>query len=155
MIDNQIQIRAIYEKQRKVSYASVFQLFEINFKKIYRLIPFLPSIQADHIGIKGYLNKLHLICHDKSPYTGTFTLTHRNGYGLNQKNRPDIKFKLYFDAHLLEVLSVCNENRINQSHPYRNRCSDYELQWELNLFMLRWLDYCLDKYNGAKWQKRI
>ena len=42
---------------------------------------------------------------------------------------------------------------INKYHPMRYSCSDFVFQWKLNLFMLRWLEYCLDRYNGAKWQK--
>ncbi len=154
MIDDQAQIRVIYDKQRKVTYTNVFQLFELNFNKIYRLVPLLPSIKENHIALKDSLNKLHLICHNKSPYTGTFTLTHRNALDRRQVNKPDIRFKLYFDAHLLEVLSIYDEGRINKSHPLKNHCSDYDFQWKLNLFMMRWLDYCLGKYAGAEWQKR-
>ena len=62
-------------------------------------------------------------------------------------------FKLYFDAKLLEVISVCEETRINSDHPTKSNCSDLALQWELNHFMLRWLDYCIHRYNGATWQK--
>ena len=69
----------------------------------------------------------------------------------NDLNRPDICFKIYFDAKLLEVTSICKETRINDSHPLINDCSDLAFQFELNLFMLRWLDYCLDRYNDAQW----
>ena len=128
-------------------------MFDLNFKKICRLIPLLPAIKDDYIAVKDSLNILHLICHQKSPYTGTYTLTHQYDLINNTINRPDIRFKLYFDAQLLEVISVCKETTINKYHPMRYRCSDFVYQWELNLFMLRWLEYCLDMYNGAKWQK--
>ena len=153
MIDDQAQIRIIYEQQKKVSYASICELFDLNFKKICRLIPLLPAIKDDYIAVKGSLKNLYLFCHEKHPYTGTYTLTHQNNLKDSTVNRPDIRFKLYFDAQLLEVISVCKETTINKYHPMRYRCSDFVFQWELNLFMLRWLEYCLDKYNGAKWQK--
>ena len=59
-----------------------------------------------------------------------------------------------FDAKLLEVDSICKETRINSHHPLINDCSDLAFQLELNVFMLRWLDYCLDRYNGAEWVAR-
>ena len=153
MIDVQTQIRLIYEQQKKISYSNICELFDLNFKKICRLIPILPAITDDYIAKKNSLKNLHLICHEKYPYTGTYTLTHQHDLKSNTINRPNIRFKIYFDAQLLEVISVCNETTINKNHPIRHNCSDIVFQWELNLFMLRWLEYCLNKYNGAKWQK--
>ena len=153
MIDDQAQIRVIYEQQKKVSYSNICELFDLNFKKIYRLIPLLPAIKDDYIAKKDLLKNLYLICHEKQFYTGTYTLTHQHDLKSNTINRPNIRFKLYFDARLLEVISVCKETTINTHHPMGHNCSDFVFQWELNLFMLRWLEYCLDKYNGAKWQK--
>ena len=45
MIDDQAQIRVIYEQQKKVSYSNICELFDLNFKKICRLIPLLPAIK--------------------------------------------------------------------------------------------------------------
>ena len=153
MIDDQAQIRIIYQQQKKVSYSNICELFDLNFKKICRLIPLLPAIKDDYIAVKDSLPNLHLICHDKHPYTGTYTLTHQNNLTDKIVNRPDIRFKLYFDAQQLEVISVCKETTINKYHPILHNCSDLLFQWELNLFMLRWLEYSLDRYNGAKWQE--
>jgi hypothetical protein len=152
-MNDQLQTKLIYNKER-VKYSNLLEIFEINFIKISRLVPLLPSIKEDFIGIKSATHNLHLICHKKSPYTGTYTLTHKINSSEKVINRPDIHFKIYFDAKLLEVISVCKETRINSYHPFINNCSDLSFQLELNVFMLRWLDYCLDRYNGAKWVKR-
>lgn len=150
MTNDQILNKLIYN-QKKVTYSNISDIFELNFKKISRLIPLLASIKSDFIGIKKPSNDLFLLCHDKAPYTGTYTLTHKIQSQDVMINRPDICFKIYFDAKLLEVESICKETRINSNHPLLDDCSDLSFQLELNLFMLRWLDYCLDKYNGAKW----
>lgn len=153
MMCDEYLTRAIYDAERTVNYSNNCQLFENNFQKIYRLIPLLPGIKDNHVALKGGRNKLHLICHEKSPYTGTYTLTHKHELDGTSINRPDIRFKLYFDAKLLEVISICEETKINSDHPNKSNCSDLALQWELNHFMLRWLNYCIDRYNGAIWQK--
>ena len=150
MMDDQIQTKLIYQKE-KVSYSSLSEVFDLNFKKISMLVPLLPSINSDFIGIKKPSNELHLICHEKAKYTGTYSLTHIIESSQGVVNRPDIRFKIYFDAKLLEVISICNETRINSYHPFLDDCSDLSFQLELNIFMLRWLDYCLDRYNGAEW----
>ena len=153
MMNDQAQTRLIYNKE-KVTYSSLSDVFEINFKKISRLVPLLPLVKGDLIGIKKPSNDLYLLCHEKSKYTGTYTLTHRVNSSHGVINRPDIRFKLYFDAKLLEVDSICKETRINSHHPLINDCSDLAFQLELNVFMVRWLDYCLDRYNGAEWVAR-
>ena len=152
-MNDQAQTKLIYNKE-KVTYSSLSGVFEVNFKKISRLVPLLPSVKGDLIGIKKPSNNLYLLCHEKSKYTGTYTLTHRVNSSHGVINRPDIRFKLYFDAKLLEVDSICKETRINSHHPLINDCSDLAFQLELNVFMLRWLDYCLDRYNGAEWVAR-
>ena len=153
MMNDQAQTKLIYNKG-KVTYSSLSDVFELNFKKISRLVPHLPSVKGNLIGIKKPSNDLYLLCHEKSKYTGTYTLTHRVNSSHGVINRPDIRFKLYFDAKLLEVDSICKETRINSHHPLINDCSDLAFQLELNVFMLRWLDYCLDRYNGAEWVAR-
>ena len=153
MMNDQAQTKLIYN-EGKVTYSSLSDVFELNFKKISRLVPLLPSVKGDLIGIKKPSNDLYLLCHEKSKYTGTYTLTHRVNSSHGVINRPDIRFKLYFDAKLLEVDSICKETRINSNHPLINDCSDLAFQLELNVFMLRWLDYCLDRYNGAEWVAR-
>ena len=152
MTNDQILNKLIYN-QKKVTYSNISDIFELNFIKISRLIPLLPSIKDDFVAIKKPSNDLFLLCHDKAPYTGTYTLTHKIKSQEVIINRPDICFKIYFDARLLEVISICKETRINNSHPLIDDCSDLAFQLELNLFMLRWLDYCLDRYNGAEWSK--
>ena len=153
MMNDQIQTRLIYNKE-KITYSNLSEVFEINFNKISRLVPLLPLVKDDLIGIKKPSNNLYLICHEKSKYTGTYTLTHKINSSTKVINRPDICFKIYFDAKLLEVISICKETRINSYHPFINDCSDLAFQLELNVFMLRWLDYCLDRYNGAEWVAR-
>ena len=76
MIIEQAQPELIYY-QEKVSYSNICDLFELNFKKIFRLVPLLPSIKNNCIAVKSSLNNLYLLCHDKSPYTATYTLTHK------------------------------------------------------------------------------
>ncbi|MGE4576147.1 MAG: DUF1249 domain-containing protein [Candidatus Pseudothioglobus sp.] len=153
MIIEKAQSKLIYY-QEKFSYSNIYDLFELNFKKIFILVPFLPSIKNNCIAVKSSLNKLYLICHDKSPYTATYTLTHKTETQEKIIYRPDIRFKIYFDAKLLELISICKDTRINNSHPLLDNCSDLAFQFELNLFMLSWLDYCLDRYNGAEWKQK-
>ncbi len=145
-------LESLYNQQKPKTYAQVSQLFELNYQKILKLIP--PLKQTSHSCVIKHNSEkdLHLIVEDRFAHTGVFTLTHKLDCENGIVNKPDIKFKIYFDAQLLEVISVCNETTLNKSHPYLSQCSDMNIQWELNTFIERWLDYCLDKYQGKLWQ---
>jgi uncharacterized protein YqiB (DUF1249 family) len=108
------------------------------------LIPTLKDITHNSVICHDNEQDLYLFVEDKTPYTAIFILTHK----LGSLNRPDIKFKVYFDAELLEVLSVCNEATLNSTHPYLAQCNNMNIQWELNIFIEKWIEYCLDKYKG-------
>ena len=62
MMNDQAQTKLIYNKE-KVTYSSLSDVFELNFKKISRLVPLLPSVKGNLIGIKNL------------PMTFTFTVT--------------------------------------------------------------------------------
>ena len=145
-------LRALYNQHKPKSYSQVSELFEINFKKISKLIPLLSITSHHSVATQAGENDLHLFVEERTPYTGTFILTHQLDSPAGLINRPDIKFKVFFDASLLEVISVCNETTLNINHPFLAQCSDMDIQWELNTFIERWLDYCLTKYQNPLWQ---
>ncbi len=145
-------LKSLYTQQQPRTYGQVSQLFELNYQKILKLIPLLKETNYNSVIKHKTESDLYLFVEQRTPYTGTFILTHQLDSPNGLINRPDIKFKIYFDAHLLEVISVCNETTLNSAHPYLAQCSDMNIQWELNTFIERWLDYCLNKYQGKSWQ---
>ncbi|HAN33183.1 MAG TPA: DUF1249 domain-containing protein, partial [Gammaproteobacteria bacterium] len=88
-------IRDLYNQQKPKSYAQVSDLFEVNFKKISRLIPLLPIISHHSIAKQTGEKDLHLFVEEKTPYTTTFILTHQIDSPAGSISRPDIKFKVY------------------------------------------------------------
>jgi hypothetical protein len=45
--------------------------------------------------------------------------------------------KVYFDAELLEVLSVCNEATLNSTHPYRSIATKHRYSENQNYHSVR------------------
>lgn len=140
-------LKSLYTQRYPKTYTEVSALFELNYQKILNLIPSLKETTRNSVIRHDNEQDLYLLVEDKTPYTAIFVLTHK----LGSVNRPDIKFKVYFDAELLEVLSVCNETTLNSAHPYLAQCSYMNIQWELNTFIEKWIEYCLDKYKGFTW----
>ncbi len=143
-------LKSLYTQHNPKAYTEVSGLFESNYQKILRLVPRLETMTCNAVIHHQNEQDLYLFVENKTPYTVTATLTHK----FETVNRPDIRFKVYFDAKLLEVLSVCNETTLNSAHPYLAQCSDMNIQWELNNFMEKWITYCLEKYEGLTWQKK-
>ena len=142
-------LQELYNSRQSKTYNDVCALFESNYQTILKLIPLLKQTAHNSVIYHNSLPDLHLSIDQRFTHTGIFTLTHVLD---NDIKKPDIKFKVYFDVQLLEVISICNETTLNFDHPYLTQCSDMNIQWELNLFIERWLDYCLDKYQGKSWQ---
>jgi uncharacterized protein YqiB (DUF1249 family) len=145
-------LRSLYNQNLPKTYIEVSELFATNFIKLSKLIPSLEMIEQNSVIKQDGENSLHLIVEEKSPYTASYILTHRVQSVNGIVNRPDIKIKVFFDANLVEVISVCSETWINQSHPFLAQCSDMDIQWELNTFLQKWLDYCSAKYSVLNWQ---
>lgn len=145
-------LKSLYNQQKPKTYAQVSALFEENYHRLLKLIPALKQTSHNSVIKQQNENNLYLLVEEITTYTATFTLTHQLDIGTKIINKPDIKFKAYFDAQLIQVISVCNHTTLNHNHPYLAQCSDINIQWELNMFLERWLDYCLDKYQGKLWQ---
>lgn len=101
-------LKYLYNQQKPKTYTQVSQLFELNYQKILKLMPLLKQTAHDCVIKHSGENDLHLIVEDRFTHTGVFTLTHKLKSETGNINKPDIKFKIYFDAQLLEAISVCN-----------------------------------------------
>ncbi len=143
-------IKQTYNNIRYYSSEYLQRLLENNYQKITRLIPNLSSLNKDIIAKHEQYNDLYLWIDKKSTYTLYCTLSHKFCLDDIEIKKPDIKIKVYFDAKLIEAISMCKDDMINSNHPYINGCSDFDLKWDLNILLSRWLDYCLNKQ--YKWQ---
>ena len=143
-----IELKKLYNSQKGKSFSDLYYLYELNFIKLLQLFPNLESISEDLV-IKSNEKDLHLMIEEKTKHTATMILTHKlmeeSGKVIN---KPDIKFKIYFDAEMTEVISICKEQMLNANHSFISYCGDIDLKWELNLFLERWLDFCLSSYKS-------
>ena len=146
--DRNIELKKLYNSQKGKSFSDLYYLYELNFIKLLQLFPNLESISEDLV-IKSNEKDLHLMIEEKTKHTATMILTHKlmeeSGKVIN---KPDIKFKIYFDAEMTEVISICKEKMLNANHSFISYCGDIDLKWELNLFLERWLDFCISSYKS-------
>ncbi len=145
----QSHLKALYNQQNPKTCHQVSQLFELNYQTLLTLIPALKTTTRHSVIKHTQQNDLYLLVEETTPYTATFIFTHILSTGIQ---RLEIKVRIYFDAQLVEMICVCSKTVLNNQHPYLAQCSDMDIQWELNSFLERRLNYCLDNYQTKSWQ---
>ncbi|MCX7085707.1 MAG: DUF1249 domain-containing protein [Methylococcales bacterium] len=122
---------------------------ESNFQKLLKLIPDLPLFTEHHIGNSKMNAGLQITLITLSPYTMTIELNHCLNINEHKLLAPAIQVRIYFDMQIAEVLSD-NDREIVQKI-YKDKRLSHEImqyKWELNYFLQKWLDHCLNKHNS-------
>lgn len=123
---------------------ALMALCEENYGLLSRLAPALSSTQGLLVSqVPGGVD-LHLTIESQAPYTTTLRLTHiftaaaggSTGFGAD----PDVLLRVYHDARQVEVLDL-RQTALPVHADYRPPALDSK--WRLNLFLAKWLVYCL------------
>ncbi len=117
------------------SLSSLMNLYESNFLRLGRLIPDfrLPRDEAESLSAQD--SPLYLEVLERSPYTLTLVLTYRL---LEAGEVPRLRVRIYFDARVAQAMDA------DPANPGEN----IDRQWERNLLLNKWLDYCLLNGHG-------
>jgi len=125
----------------------LMSLCEENYGALMRLIPDLRWIQGEECSVVGRDQDLHLEVMEQSRYTTLIRLTyyfvHDDGLVHRLKDPdPDALLRVYHDAKQVEVLDLCQT-----ALPIHNRYRypALEAKWKVNLFLSKWLVFCLTR----------
>lgn len=119
-------------------------LCEENYSLLCRLVQGLPGRQGRLVSrVEGAVD-LHLTIEVQAPYTTLLRLTHVFGDGESGRSPlgsdPDVRLRVYHDARQVEVLDL-RQTALPLHADYRPPALDSK--WRLNLFLGKWLAYCL------------
>lgn len=120
------------------------KICESNYRKLFRLIPNLRTLDKSAIGHTEQQPALHLDILERNPYTLTIELSHCFNQQLSVLMEPAITIRVYLDAQLAEVIR--DHDRPAVDRVYQNPGQLLEIQeykWRLNYFLQKWLDHCL------------
>jgi hypothetical protein len=120
-------------------------LCEENYRALIRLIPDLRAIQGEMRSILDRDMDLHLEILEQAPYTTLMRLTyyfpHNDGLIHRlQDPDPDALLRVYHDACQVEVLDL-HQTALPIHNDYRFPA--LEAKWKVNLFLSKWLAFCL------------
>ena len=120
---------------RPRSFAGLMNLWESNYQRMQRLLPELNLSVDCARSVSQSDSPLYLRILERNPYTLTLMLTYRLA---DMSETPRLRVRIYRDAGVAQAMDVepaaLGEN--------------LERQWERNLLLNKWLDYCLEHGHG-------
>jgi uncharacterized protein YqiB (DUF1249 family) len=123
------------------------QVCESNYRKLARLVPDLPRIEASAAAEAGNKPTLHLRLLERSRYTLTLELTHAFPPGpaeALEPLEPAVRIRVCLDAKTAEALcDHCRPGVLDALKAEASARQVLDYKWGLNYFLARWLDHCL------------
>jgi uncharacterized protein YqiB (DUF1249 family) len=124
------------------TFAGLMALYEANYARLLALVPHLhtiPTAGAPQVApqVDGSPD-LHLTVLERTRYTTVLLLTYYFRHDGDPVPDPDARLRVYHDARVVEVLS-CRDGRA----PRSGARSGLMHRWQANLFLEKWLNYCL------------
>lgn len=129
---------------RKREFANLMAIYERNFRLLSDLAPGLAALPDHLVSHVDGSNDLHWQVLDRQRYTTELLLTHYLNVGDEHIADPDLRLRIYHDTRQVEMMCdvICDDllevlarNEIEPGVQAR--------RWTVNLFLNRWLEYCL------------
>lgn len=126
------------------SFSGLMDLYEQNYLRFRKLVPDLSIADQMISSVPGH-SDLYLSVKLRCKYTTMLSMTYRFEKSGHYLFEPDLHFKVYHDARVVEVQHLLKRH-------YGLVESDRLMQhkWEMNRFLFKWLGFCL--YQGHYFQ---
>ncbi|MHB1241505.1 MAG: DUF1249 domain-containing protein [Gammaproteobacteria bacterium] len=126
------------------SFAGLMALYETNYARLQKLVPHLHTIRGPEAASSAGALDLYLEVLDRTRYTTTLSLTYYFRHDGESVAEPDARIRIYHDARMAEVLG-CRDHRTGVRAGGVAGSAGLMLarRWEVNLFLEKWLNYCL------------
>jgi uncharacterized protein YqiB (DUF1249 family) len=130
-------------RARPRSFVALMGLYESNFIRLSWLAGQLASLEGEHRSSVTGDCDLMLTVKDRSPYTSTLLLTYLLPGSGAGRPYPDMRVRIYHDAHLAEALEWASA----VPPPAKARLQQRELdqRWSRNVMLNKWLEYCVER----------
>jgi uncharacterized protein len=131
-------------RARPRSFAALMGLYESNFIRLGWLAGDLRALAG------RYASRVHGDCDlvltvtERSPYTSSLLLTYLLGAAGAHERYPDMRIRIYHDAHLVEAQPWQTE-----AGPLKAQRAGAERElgqrWARNMMLNKWLEYCVER----------
>jgi uncharacterized protein len=132
------------------SFVALMGLYESNFIRLQWLTGALTSLEGQHRSAVAGDCDLLLNVTERSPYTSTLNLTYLlEGEGPESTNAvryPDMRVRVYHDAHVVEALEWAATHSRSVLKALRSHAErELDQRWARNVMLNKWLEYCVER----------
>jgi len=133
-------------RARPRSFVALMGLYESNFIRLGWLAGNLRALSGRYLSSVSGDCDLVLTVAERSPYTSTVNLTYLLPERSGPRPYPDMRVRIYHDAHLVEAQpwnSVHSQAlpRARRGAPER----ELDQRWARNMMLNKWLEYCVER----------
>ena len=123
----------------------LIELGEQNYRSLIRLVPEVRTMAGHYSSCLAHSMDLYLEVQEQTPYTSLVHLTYYFSHYAGQQPDPDATIRLYHDSRQAEVMDL--QQRVL---PLKRggEWPTLAQKWRANLFLNRWLSYCLAQGHG-------
>jgi uncharacterized protein YqiB (DUF1249 family) len=128
------------------NFANLMELYERNFRHLQALAPGLHRMPDRFVSHGPGGLSLHLEVQERHKYTTVLNLTHYFERDERSHAVPDVQIRVYHDARQAEVTRCCGrEGFLSELGGLPDGVSVLQRKWTLNVFLDRWLEYCVEQ----------
>jgi uncharacterized protein YqiB (DUF1249 family) len=133
-------------RARPRSFVALMGLYESNFIRLGWLAGALQGLAARQVSsVRGDCD-LVLTVTERSPYTSTLNLTYLIPERHGELHYPDMRVRIYHDAHLAEAQQWADVHSQPRLKALRSRAErELDQRWARNMMLNKWLEYCVER----------
>jgi uncharacterized protein len=140
-------------RSRPRSFVALMSLYESNYLRLATLAGNLR--QLDGVRLSRVVDDcdLRLSVTELSPYTTSLELTYLFPDAEVLSTYPDMRVRVYHDAHLVEAQEWVQEASGRHEALRRLRSAaerELDQRWARNTMLNKWLEYCIDRGHGFR-----
>jgi uncharacterized protein len=133
-------------RARPRSFVALMGLYESNFIRLGWLAGGLGALSGSHRSTVIGDCDLLLTVSERSPYTSTVALTYLLPEPAGASCYPDMRLRIYHDAHLVEAQQWAAVHTQPLLKALRNRAErELDQRWARNVMLNKWLEYCVER----------
>jgi uncharacterized protein len=144
LIDDTLSV--VSWRARPRSFVALMGLYESNYIRLSWLTGDLKELSGVHRSAVSGDCDLLLTMAERSPYTSTLNLTYLLPGADGEIAVPDMRVRVYHDAHLAEAQEWAGTHSQSVLRTLRQHAErELDQRWARNVMLNKWLEYCVER----------
>ena len=133
-------------RARPRTFVALMGLYESNYVRMNWLVRALPALDGAHRSSVAGDCDLLLNVTERTPYTSTVNLTYLLPQATGTVQYPDMRVRIYHDAHLAEAQEWASSHGPQVLKALRIQAErELDQRWARNVMLNKWLEYCVER----------